>query len=221
MIKLSKRLQLVASFVDDNSYVIDIGCDHAHLPIYLQQTKNNIKVIASDINQNPLKIAKENIKQYNLEDKIKVIQKDGINDLDKNIDTVIISGMGGILISEIISNKENLFNVKTLVLSPNNEFSRVRKTLKKINYKIIKENLITEKKQTYLVIKAVKGKGKINYFFGTLNNNDLESIYYFTKLLNTNTNILKKLPNKNVIRKLKLKLDNRKIKNFLGKPLLK
>ena len=217
MIKLNKRLELVASFVLDNSHVIDVGCDHAYLPIYLMETKKNIQVTASDIKEGPLKIAKENIKKYNLENKIKLVLKDGIIDLDKSIDTVIISGMGGILLSKIISNKDNLKYVKTLILSPNNEFPLVRKTLKKIGYKIVKEKLITENKITYLVIKAIKGKEKINSFFGTLNNQDFESIYYYTKLLNTNTIILKKLPKEKIIKRIKLKIENKRIKNFLNK----
>ena len=49
--KISNRLKLIASFVDDNSYVIDVGCDHALLDIFLVQTKKNIKTIASDINE--------------------------------------------------------------------------------------------------------------------------------------------------------------------------
>ena len=217
MIKLSKRLTLVASFVDDNSHIIDVGTDHAHLPIYLVQTKKNIKVIASDVNPNPLKIATKNIKKYELEDKIDIVLKNGINDLDKDIDTIIISGMGGILISDIVSNKKNLSNVKTLILSPNNEFLIVRKTLRKIGFKIIKEKLITENKITYLVIKAIKGKNKISNFFGTLKNDDLENIYYYTKLLNNNTSILKKLPRKHIIRRIKLIIENKRIIRFLEK----
>ena len=206
----------MASFVSDNSCICDVGSDHAHLPIYLCETLKNIKVFATDINPNPLKIAYENIKKYNLEDKIKLELKNGINDLDEIIDTVIISGMGGILISDIISNKDNLLNVKTLILYPNNEFEKVRYTLKKIGFKIEKEKLITEKKQTYLVIKAIPGNSKINYLFGTLQNNDLETIYYYTKLLNTNTSIIKKIPKKYILKKFKLKLQNIKIKKFLN-----
>ena len=116
MIKLSKRLQLVASFVDDNASIIDVGCDHAHLSIYLVQNKSNINIVASDINPNPLNIAKENKKKYQLEDKIELELKDGINNLNKKIDTIIISGMGGILISNIINNKDNLKNIKTIIL---------------------------------------------------------------------------------------------------------
>ena len=101
--KLSKRLQLIASLVSENSTIIDVGTDHAHLPIYLCENLKNIKVIASDINEKPLKIAKENIRLYNMEDRVKTVLKDGINELDEYIDTVIISGMGGILISDIIN----------------------------------------------------------------------------------------------------------------------
>lgn len=43
MNKLSKRLEVVASFVNDNSKVIDIGCDHGLLSIYLVNKYKNIK----------------------------------------------------------------------------------------------------------------------------------------------------------------------------------
>lgn len=218
MINISKRLQLVASFIPDNSYIIDVGCDHALLDIYLATTLNNIKILATDVNQNPLKSAKENIKKYNLEDKIKIEQKNGINDLDKEVDTVVIAGMGGILISDILNNRENLKNIKNIIVSPNNEFPCVRKTLIKNGYKIEKEELLIEKDKVYLVIKAIKGKSKrINYFFGTLKSHDLNTIYYFTKLLNKNINIIKKLPKKYLLKKIRLKIENRKINNFLKK----
>ena len=175
MIKLSKRLQLVASFVPDNSYLIDVGCDHAFLDIYLYNNLKNIKILATDINENPLKIAEENINKYGLKGKIKLKLQDGIINLDKEIDTIVIAGMGGILISDILSQKEYLENIKTIIVSPNNDFEIVRKTLSKIGFMIQKEALITEKKITYLVIRAKRGKRKrINYFFGTLKANNLE-----------------------------------------------
>ena len=70
--KISNRLKLIASFVDDNSYVIDVGCDHALLDIFLVQNKFNVKTIASDVNKGPLDSAKKNIQDYKLEDKIEV-----------------------------------------------------------------------------------------------------------------------------------------------------
>lgn len=217
MIKLSKRLELIASFIKETDNVCDIGCDHAHLPIYLCEKYNHIKVLATDINENPLEIAKDNIRQYKLNKRIELIQMDGIKELPDYIDTLILAGMGGILITDILNNKEKLSNIKKIVLAPNNEFEKVRTHLNKINYKIIHEELITENKITYLVIIAIPGKQKLNSFFGTLKNNNLEVLYYYTKLLNTNTNILKKMPKKYLIKRLKLKLQNNKIKKFLEK----
>ena len=213
--KLSKRLSLVASMVDDNSNIIDVGCDHALLSIYLAKSLNNINITASDINEKPLLSAKENIKKYHLEDKIKLELKDGITDLNSNIDTVIISGVGGILITNIL-NKKNLNNVNTLILSPNNDFEKVRNHLKKIGYYLEKENLITDKNITYLVIKAKKGRKKINNLFGALNNKDIETLYYFNKRSLNNKKIINELPNKYFLKKLKLKRENKMIKKFLN-----
>ena len=90
MIKISKRLKKISEYVDDNSYVIDVGCDHGLLSIYLVENKKNIKVIATDINQNALNNAIKNIKKNNLENKIKTVLTDGLDNIDTNkINTII------------------------------------------------------------------------------------------------------------------------------------
>ena len=77
---LSKRLEAVATLVDIGAKVIDVGCDHAYLDIYLTLNNDN-KCIATDINRNALSIAEANIKKYNLEDKIETKLTDGLKDL--------------------------------------------------------------------------------------------------------------------------------------------
>ena len=69
--KISERLRVIGDLIPDNSFVLDIGCDHALLDIYIVKKNKNIKTIASDINKGPLEIAKENVKKYNLENKIR------------------------------------------------------------------------------------------------------------------------------------------------------
>lgn len=214
--KLSKRLLTVASFVPDNSKLIDVGCDHALLDIYLMKNLKNIKILATDINENPLKIARNNIEKYNLQDKIELKQMNGIENIPSFIDTIVISGMGGILITDILK-KEKLKNVKTIILAPNNEFTKVRRHLKKINFYIEKEQLIIDDKKTYLILLLKKGKRKTNPYFGTLKNNNLETIYYYTNILNTNLKILKNLPKKYLFKRIKLNLESKKIKKFLNK----
>ena len=63
MIKISKRLEVISGLVPNNSKVTDIGCDHGLLDIYLYQKNISKKIIASDINENALNNAKENIKK--------------------------------------------------------------------------------------------------------------------------------------------------------------
>ena len=88
--KINERLKRVASYVDDNSYIIDVGCDHALLDIYLVKTKNNIKTIASDISDGPLEYAYKNIEKEKMLDKIKITKRNGIDKLEKEVDTIII-----------------------------------------------------------------------------------------------------------------------------------
>ena len=108
MIKISDRLKVIANFVDDNSSLVDIGCDHGLLDIYLVQTKKNIKVIASDINKNALSNAIKNIKKYKLDNTIKTVLSNGLDSIDVNdLDTIVISGMGTHTIVGILYNNIN------------------------------------------------------------------------------------------------------------------
>ena len=159
--KINKRLLAITNYVSDNSNVIDVGCDHALLSIYLVQNKKNVLCIASDINEGPLKQAKKNIEKYNLQEKIKVKLGNGIDPIEKEIDTVIISGMGGNTITSILNNKDKLVDVNKIILSPNNDFYTVRKTLNKLGYKIICEEMIKDRGKFYPIIVLVKGFEKL------------------------------------------------------------
>ena len=94
-----------------NSKVIDIGCDHGLLDIYLYQNKISKKVIASDINENALNNAKENIKKNNLEKNIETRLGNGLDTLKENdnVDTIIISGMGAHTVIGILKNNLHKF----------------------------------------------------------------------------------------------------------------
>ena len=108
---LDNRLKRITDFIPSDSYILDVGCDHALLDIYLALNRNNVKLIASDINENPLKIAKENIKKYNLEDEITLEKADGVSKINDEVDTVVIAGMGTSTINDIINNAKTMFRV--------------------------------------------------------------------------------------------------------------
>ena len=147
---LSKRLQAVATLVDIDSRVIDVGCDHAYLDIYLTLNNGNT-CIASDINEKALNNAKENIKKYKLSRKIKTKLTDGLTDIDiLDTDTIVICGMGTHTILDIL-NTNRLSD--TLIISSNNDIELLRREVVKLGYFIDSEIFLFDRKKPYIIIK--------------------------------------------------------------------
>ena len=107
-VKLSKRLEVVASSVGSGGTVADIGCDHGFTSIYLTENKMAKCGIAMDINKGPLEKAKIHIEQAGLKDKIETRLSNGLDKLEiGEADTILISGMGGALITEILTKEKD------------------------------------------------------------------------------------------------------------------
>lgn len=168
--KINDRLKKIGDLVESNSFCLDIGCDHAFLDIYLVKKNKNIKAIASDIAEGPLNQARENIKREGLEDKIEVRLGNGLDTYTDEVNTIIISGMGGRnMIGIFKNNMKVLKNIDTIILSPNNYQIDVKKFLVKNGFYIDDEELVKDKKFIYQIIKFKKGKrhySRKEYFFG-------------------------------------------------------
>jgi len=157
---LSKRLQAVYQMVDEDTRVADIGSDHAYLPVELIEQGVAKYAIAGEVAKGPMSRSKEDVDKFGLSSKIDVRLGDGlavIKDTDE-IDTVVIAGMGGILIQDILSRatEEQLSHVKTLILQPNIGEPLVRHWLVKNNFEIVDEAIIEEDHHVYEIIKAKK-----------------------------------------------------------------
>lgn len=156
--KINNRLKLVGDYVDKGSVPLDIGCDHAKLSIYLLKEKNFPFVYASDNKIGPLNQAKENVNYYNLADKIELIKAEGLNSLNDKIDTITVTGMGGLTINKMfLENKNKLTNIKTIILSPNNFIKEVRETINKLGYYLKDEELVEESNKLYHILVFSKG----------------------------------------------------------------
>ena len=165
MNKLSRRLEVVASYINDNSKVIDIGCDHGLLPIYLVKKFKNIKVIASDVNGNALSNAINNIKKEELDGIIDTRLGSGLEVVEASeIDTVVISGMGANTIVGILKySMDKLKYVKTLIVQSNTDLYFLRKNVTELGYYIEDESLVEDSNIIYTVIKFSRGKKRYNY----------------------------------------------------------
>lgn len=205
MIKLSKRLECIASFIEKDDNVIDIGCDHALLDIYLSFKYNKI-YYASDLRESALDMARANIDKYKCNN---VILKcgNGLTTIDKsmNINTIAISGMGYMSITHILKNIKYMYNINKLVIQSNSNTEIVRKFMIKNGFYIDKEKLILDKNIYYIISVFKRGKKKhsnIDINIGIMDNIDLN---YIDIELKKNNIILSVIPKKHFLRRETIK----------------
>lgn len=184
---IDKRLKVCAEFVCGTGTVCDIGTDHAYLPVYLVKENICVNAVAADINDGPLSAAKQTIEKNNLTDKIYVIKSDGLKNISpENVSDVIIAGMGGELICEILSRCEWIKNGINIILQPMTHAPVLRKWLFENGFEIIKEKPVCDGRFAYSVMK-VRYSGKIispNLFLceiGKINSDDKDSAAYLEK----------------------------------------
>ncbi|MDR2465315.1 MAG: tRNA (adenine(22)-N(1))-methyltransferase TrmK [Streptococcaceae bacterium] len=158
--QLSKRLEKVASFVATDSRVADIGSDHAYLIVSLM-TQGKIEYgVAGEVVKGPFQSAVEQIKKSGYFGKIHARLASGLDAIhsEDGIDTVVIAGMGGVLIRDILSDgfqKGKLEGVKTLILQPNVGEMQVREWLIDHGFQVEEEAILIENDKIYEIIKAV------------------------------------------------------------------
>lgn len=222
MNKLSKRLEVVASYIEDNSKIIDIGCDHGLLSIYLAKKYENIKIIASDVNKNALNNAINNIKINHLEDRIETRLGSGLDVVKANeIDTIVIAGMGANTIVGILKySLDKLKYVNNIIIQSNTDLYFLRKNITKIGYYISDESLVEDSNIIYTVIKFTKGKKKYNYkelYLGPilLKKNDMLFKKKLNKDLKTIEMILSNIHRGHLLYRLRLKRNIYLKKNFM------
>ncbi len=191
MTSISKRLKAITSYVAKDDKVVDVGCDHGLLSIYLIENNLVSKVIASDVNENALKNAISNIEKRNLH--IKTVLSDGIEKIDlKDINTLIISGMGTSTILHILHDNKKLKKINKLIIQANNDHYILRENLNEKGYYLKEESYTYDKNKWYVTSLFVKSDNKntIDVLkYGFLNNEE-----YNDYLLKKNYEILKKIP---------------------------
>ncbi len=208
MLKLKPRLLSLVKFIDDNDKIIDVGCDHAYLDIYLAQTGHPNKIYASDVNSNALSSGIENIEKFELTNKIIPMLSYGIEKANEcDVDTLVISGMGAKNIVDIL-NSPNLNRFYKLILQSNNNHAELRRSLTGFGFNIIYEEVIHENDKTYINIVAtrdynIKTYTDKEYEFGPYLITNPINLDYFKELYASYEKILFKSKSDDVRKKLK------------------
>lgn len=219
--KINNRLKTIGDLVEANSFCLDVGCDHAFLDIYLVKKGIGIKAVASDILEGPLSQAKQNIKKEGLEKEIETRLGNGLETYSSEVDTVIISGMGGRNMIGIFKNKLNILKkIETIIISPNNYQEDIKRFLCKNGFMIADEVLVKEKKFIYQIIKFKRGKkhySKKEYFFGPINLEKKDKLFYeyFQREVKSREILMEVLPKNYRLKKFIVKREIKMIKEEL------
>ena len=217
--KINARLKKIGDLVEANSSCLDVGCDHALLDIYLVRQNKNIRAVASDIAEGPVEQAKRNIKRERLEEEIDVRIGEGLSTYTKDINTVIISGMGGRSTVAICKNNMKIFRkIDTYIISPNNYQEEVKRFFTKNVYYIANEEFVRDKRFIYQIIIFKKGKKKYTkkeYFFGPVFLMKKGPLFreYYEKEMKSREILISLLPNSFRYKKYKTKKEIKMIKN--------
>lgn len=165
--KLMQRLQCVASKVPQGSRIADIGTDHANIPIYLIKNEIAKSVIAADINKGPLERATKHICENGLVQMIKTRLGPGLTVLrPREVDTIIIAGMGGLLIKDILADSHGILDaITTLILQPMIAHDVLREWLYNNGFIIVDEELAKEGNKIYTVIVAAHGNEMVDEIY--------------------------------------------------------
>lgn len=158
--QLSKRLETVVSFINKGARIADIGSDHAYLPCYAINKGIASTAIAGEIVDGPYQSAVQQVKKAELTQKIEVRKGDGLSVIQKGeVDTVVIAGMGGGLITQILQEgAEKLDGVTQLILQPNIAAHHIRLWLLNNGWELKNEAILEEDNKIYEILMAEKGK---------------------------------------------------------------
>ena len=162
---ISKRLELVASFVPQGAVLLDVGSDHAYLPIDLVERGQIEGAIAGEVVEGPYQSAVKNVEAHGLKEKIQVRLANGLAAFEEEdqVSVITIAGMGGRLIARILEEGlDKLANVERLILQPNNREDDLRIWLQEHDFQIVAESILEEAGKFYEILVAEAGQMKLS-----------------------------------------------------------
>ena len=162
---ISKRLELVASFVPQGAILLDVGSDHAYLPIELVERGQIEAAIAGEVVDGPYQSAVKNVEAHGLKEKIQVRLANGLAAFEEadQVSVITIAGMGGRLIATILEEGlDKLVNVERLILQPNNREDDLRIWLQDHGFQIVAESILEEAGKFYEILVVEAGQMKLS-----------------------------------------------------------
>ena len=142
--------------------VADIGCDHGYVGITAILEARAQTVVACDINEGPLEAARSNAGFYKTAERMDFRLANGLEKVAPNeADVVLIAGMGGRLMADILSRGERVTkSADYMILSPQSDIPFFREYLRDNGYSILSEKLLFDEGKYYYILKAACAAGR-------------------------------------------------------------
>lgn len=157
-----KRLQAICAYLSVQDKMIDVGCDHAYVAIEMARLGMK-KVLATDIHEEALNMARKNVFRNGLENHISLQLCDGLEGVKvSDYDTLVIAGMGTSTIMHILANPMKLKSIKKIIIQSNNDLDILRSFMENRSYTLSDETIVEEKKHFYVVMKYIVGTQKLS-----------------------------------------------------------
>lgn len=157
-IHLSVRMRMILEMLQPTPRLLDVGCDHGYLSVAAVERNIAATAVAIDVRSKPLEKATNLISKCNLQHSITTDLSDGLNNIElSRQDAIIIAGMGGIEIGEILRRTDlaERNKIGQVILHPTRSAYELRKVLQELHLDIVDERLCREKEKIYVIIKAV------------------------------------------------------------------
>ncbi|MCR5653256.1 MAG: class I SAM-dependent methyltransferase [Ruminococcus sp.] len=188
LFSLDERLLTCAGLVQKSARLADIGSDHAYLPVWLLKSGRIESAIASDIGEKPLQSGRLTAEKYGARN-IEFRLGSGLSTIssDDNITDIVIAGMGGEVIADILSHSELVKNPGlNLILQPMTRSDDLIGFLYENGFDIKEQKALSSKGRYYTVM-LVRYSGKrlsvssVFKIVGKLDLTEEESVKYINK----------------------------------------
>lgn len=147
------RLEAVAALVPPCHTLVDVGTDHAYLPVLLLQQGKIEQVIAGDVVPGPCEAARHTVRTFHLEDRITVRQGSGLTvAAPGEAEAAVIAGMGAETMLQILGESPEVWQhprFRHLILQPMSDAARLRHWAEKNGWAVVREELAREGKRLY------------------------------------------------------------------------
>lgn len=154
------RINKLCSYLQPCVSFADVGCDHGYCTLYMLKNGLCESAVISDVSAKCLQKAEKLLKSYISSGKVTAVCADGLGGIKSDTDEVLIAGMGG---DEIVEILKNAFIPANFVLQPMKNPRAVREFLLSSGALITADEVFESGGKFYTVIKG-KNSGNSNIY---------------------------------------------------------